>query len=69
MQALQEIAHPPLVMLRRLIVDTAKRVTPVPASLKALASIRYAREVAFRQIKIGQAKTQAQENGNALGIL
>jgi hypothetical protein len=69
-QALKQIAHPPLVMLRRLIVDTSKRTTPVPPKLRALATIRYAHEVAFRKIR--SVKTKAaqdnQPNGNALGI-
>lgn len=65
-RALKDIAHPPLVMLRRLIVDTSKRTTPVPPKLRALATIRYAHEVAFRKIRA--AKAQDQPKTNALGI-
>jgi hypothetical protein len=67
-QALKQIAHPPLVMLRRLIVDTSKRTSPVPAKLRALATIRYASEVAFRKIKAGKPKAQDEPHANALGI-
>jgi hypothetical protein len=67
-RALQEIAHPPLVMLRRLIVDTSTRTTPVPARLRAYATIRYAHEVAFRKLKPKRVKPSANQPTNALGI-
>jgi hypothetical protein len=68
-QALKQIEHPPLVMLRRLLVETSKRTTPVPARLRALATIRYVREVAFRKIRSAKAKAaQNQPSTNSLGI-
>ncbi|MGA7766033.1 MAG: hypothetical protein WCA27_07375 [Candidatus Sulfotelmatobacter sp.] len=69
-QALEAISHPSLAMLRRLLVDTAKRVTPIPSKLKALATMAYVREIAFRKAfrksKAKAEETQAQDN--ALGI-
>lgn len=69
-QALEQLVHPPLCLLRRLIVDTSKRTTPVPAKLRAVATIRYAHEVAFRKIKAAKVRTQDnnQPGSNALGI-
>jgi hypothetical protein len=68
-QALKQIVRPPLVMLRRLLVDSAKRTTPVPAKLKAVAAIRYAKEVQLRKIKSVRSKlTQDDQSSNALGI-
>jgi hypothetical protein len=67
-QALREVVHPPLVMLRRLIVETSKRITPVPARLRAYATIRYAHEVAFRKLKSARTKPPGNQSGNALGI-
>lgn len=67
-QALKRIEHLPLVMLRQLIVDTSKRTTPVPPRFRALATIRYASEVAFRKVRSKAKKTDDQPNSNALGI-
>jgi hypothetical protein len=59
-QALQQLAHPPLCMLRRLLVDTSKRKKPVPSKLLAAAALKYAYEVRFR-------KTNAAKAGQAIG--
>jgi hypothetical protein len=68
-QALKQIVRPPLVMLRRLLVDTAKRTTPVPAKLRAVAAIRYATEVQLRKIRpVRQPKLTQDDQSNALGI-
>jgi hypothetical protein len=42
-EALRQLAHPPLLLLRRLLVETAKRTKPVPARLRAIAAFAYAR--------------------------
>ena len=65
-QALEQLAHPPLCLLRRLLVDTTKRVKPVPSKVLALAALKYAGEVQFR--KIQAAKTAKAKEPNALGI-
>ena len=70
-RALRQLAHPELSMLRRLLVDTAKRIKPVPSRLLAVATLAYAREIQFRKgrkaANVGQR--QKKDNGaNALGI-
>ena len=66
-KALRQLAHPPLSLLRRLLVDTSKRNKPVPAKLKAIAALAYVREIALR--KNHPARRQRQESAaNALGI-
>ena len=69
-KALQQLAHPPLSLLRRLLVDTAKRTIPVPSRLRAIAALKFAHEVQFRKIKAAQGgRRQKQESStNALGI-
>jgi hypothetical protein len=65
-QALQQLRHPSLCMLRRLLAQTPKRLNPVPSKVRAVAALKYASEVAFRKIKAAKAK--AVVPGNALGI-
>jgi hypothetical protein len=67
--ALKQIDHPPLCLLRRLLVKTA-RTKPVPSRLLALAALKYAREVAFRKLRPVKKTAQADNRpgGNALGI-
>lgn len=68
-EALDQIQHPPLCMLRRLIAETATRVTPVPSKLKAIATMRYVQEIAFRKaFRKSKAKPETQAQDNALGI-
>jgi hypothetical protein len=68
-QALKQIARPPLVMLRRLLVDTLKRTTPIPGKLRAVAAIRYAKEVQLRKTRPVKPKVAADnDHTNALGI-
>lgn len=69
-KALQQLAHPPLTLLRRLLVDTAKRTIPVPSRLRAIAALKFAHEVQCRKIKAAQGgRRQKQESStNALGI-
>ncbi len=69
MQALQQLTHPPLCMLRRLLAETSKRVKPVPSKVRALAALKYAQETQYRKMKAAKTKTQAQQAGNALGIV
>ena len=66
-RALQEVQHPELAMLRRLLVDTKTRTKPVPAKLKALASLRYVQELSLRKLRKEQ-KTAQHKTDNALGI-
>jgi len=65
-KALEQLAHPPLCLLRRLLVDSSKRTKPVPSKVRAVAALKYAQEVAFRKIRAAK-KANAQES-NALGI-
>ena len=68
-EALGQIQHPPLCMLRRLIAETATRATPVPSKLKAIATLRYVQEIAFRKaFPKSKAKAETQTQDNALGI-
>jgi hypothetical protein len=73
--ALKMLEHPALLMLRELLVvempNKRKRDPnrpmrkPVPAKLRSLAAIKYAREVRLRQglkVKVGA------ETGNPLGV-
>jgi hypothetical protein len=65
-KALRQLDHPPLALLRRLLVDTAKRAVPVPSRLKAVATLAYARELQLRKHR--PRKRKIVENSNALGI-
>jgi hypothetical protein len=62
--ALRQLDHPPLALLRRLLVESDKRFTPVPVRLKSLATLKYARELGLRKLK---PKRKAVES-NSLGI-
>jgi len=64
--ALRQLAHPPLLLLRRLLVNTAKRNKPVPSRLFAIAALAYAREVELKKIRI-KRKSDEQPR-NALGV-
>jgi hypothetical protein len=66
-RALRQLDHPPLVLLRRLLVDTDKRTRPVPSRLKAVATLAYAREVQLRKHRPRKRKS-ADGAINALGI-
>jgi hypothetical protein len=68
-QALQQLTHPPLCMLRRLLAETSKRVKPVPSKVRALAALKYAEETQYRKVNAAKAKTLAAQAGNALGII
>lgn len=71
--ALRQLAHPPLCMLRRLLAiprsltELAKRKKPIPPRLRAIATLKYAQELQFRKLKGGQRKKQDVPS-NALGI-
>ena len=68
-QALQQLTHPPLCMLRRLLAETSKRVKPVPSKIRALAALKYAQESEYRKLNAAKAKVQVKQSGNALGII
>jgi len=69
-KALRQLDHPPLTLLRRLLVDTAKRTVPVPSRLKAIAALKFAHEVQFRKgRKAARVEPRQKKNSaNALGI-
>jgi hypothetical protein len=68
-RALRQIDHPTLALLRRLLVDTAKRTIPVPSRLKAVAALKFASEVQYRKGKARNGgRRRRQEVTNALGI-
>jgi hypothetical protein len=67
-RALQEVEHPPLKLLQRLLVEKeTPRSKPVPAKLKALAALKHAREMELRKIRKLQ-KGLPSKQANALGI-
>jgi hypothetical protein len=63
-EALRQLQKPSISMLRRLLVQTAKRKKPVPARLRALAALRYA-EVRRAKDAASRARTAPP---NALGV-
>lgn len=69
-RALQQLKHPELAVLRRLLVETKTRQKPIPSRLKALASLAYARELELKKMrKLQKAQTtQNTKSDNALGI-
>jgi histidine ammonia-lyase len=81
-RALQQLAHPSLDMLRRLLVQhndgskasqAAKRKKPVPARIRALASLKYAAEIKAQNFRREQRVAEKKNNPttsfkNALGI-
>ena len=69
-RALQQIDHPELAVLRRLLVETKTRKKPVPSRLKAIASLAYARELELKKMRKRQKAqaTQPTQSDNALGI-
>ena len=68
-QALQQLTHPPLCMLRRLLAETSKRIKPVPSKIRALAALKYAQESEYRKLNAAKAKVQVKQSANALGII
>jgi hypothetical protein len=66
-RALRQLDHPSLALLRRLLVDTAKRAVPVPSRLFAVATLAYARELQLRKHRPSKRKS-ADSSINALGI-
>ena len=68
-QALQQLPHPPLCMLRRLLAETSKRARPVPSKVRALAALKYAQETQYRETNAVKAKVQVRQSPNALGII
>jgi hypothetical protein len=69
-RALRQLDHPPLVLLRRLLVDTAKRAIPVPPRVKAVAALKYAHEVQLRKIRASKGGRRPRQESvtNPLGI-
>lgn len=65
--ALKQIEHPPLCLLRRLLVKTSKRAKTVPSRLLAVAALKYAREVGLRKIRPVRPP-KASQGSNTLGI-
>jgi hypothetical protein len=65
-RALRQLDHPPLALLRRLLVDTTRTV-PIPSRLKAVATLAYARELQLRKHRPRKRKS-ADSLVNALGI-
>jgi hypothetical protein len=70
-QALRQLAHPPLCMLRRLLHRSRTEPSHVPSRLLAVATLAYAKEVALRKIRPAKHGSKADgrvNSGNALGI-
>ncbi len=83
-EALRMLEHPPLLLLRRLLVQPVPHMQhsprppekPVPPKLRSLAALKYAREVRFRQDR-ARAKAKSPgahlanadaDTGNPLGV-
>jgi len=64
--ALEQIAHPQLAVLRRLLVKTRQK--PVPSKLKAVAALAYAQELQLRRIRRERNKRIGDTSNNPLGI-
>jgi hypothetical protein len=68
-RALQQLEHPNLEMLRRLLVEKkTPRKKEIPAKLKALASLKYVEEMRLRQMRRMQRVNKNKTSDNALGI-
>jgi hypothetical protein len=67
-KALQALAHPPLDLLRELLVRTKHREKPVPKKLVALASLKYAEECQRRDVRLERRRRHGGSKGKALGI-
>lgn len=71
-RALEKVPHPPLALLRRLLVEPeTPRSKPVPSKLRAVATHVYWREMELRRIRKESAKKKQGAgggSGNALGI-
>jgi hypothetical protein len=67
-RALKLVLHPPLSLLRRLLVEPkTPREKEIPSRLRAAATLIYAKEMALRRIRKQHKKEQGAET-NALGI-
>jgi hypothetical protein len=66
-RALRALNHPTLVLLRRLLVDTATRTVPVPSRLKAIAALKFASEVEFRKVRARKGGPDGRRNGRPNG--
>jgi hypothetical protein len=64
-EALRQLAHPPLNLLRRLLVDTKYREKPVPPRVRALAALRYVTEIRLQEER-RQRRKQAAQSGQDL---
>ncbi len=67
-RALQQIEHPELAVLRRLLVNSKTRQKPVPSKLKAVAALAYAQEMELRNIRKARKTSMDWPRHNALGI-
>ncbi len=67
-RALEQIEHPPLAMLRRLLVNSRTRQRPVPSKLKAVAALAYARELELKKRRDAYRIRSDEHHPNTLGI-
>lgn len=66
-RALEQVAHPPLIYLRRLLVQPkVPRKKPVPSKLLAVAAFKYKQEYELRRIRRLQ---RPQGKQTVLGII
>ncbi len=66
--ALEQIQHPELSVLRRLLVNSKRRQKPVPSKLKAVAALAYAKEMELRNVRQARKTRMDWPRHNALGI-
>ncbi len=67
-RALEQIEHPQLAVLRRLLVNSKTRKTPVPSKLRAVAALAYAKEMGLRERRKALEIRMADLRDNPLGI-
>ncbi len=67
-RALEQIEHPKLAMLRRLLVNSKTRQTPVPSRLRAAAGLAYAKEIELKKRRDAFRMRSEELRPNPLGI-
>ncbi len=65
-KALEQLEHPPMELLRRLLVRSKKRKKPLPGRLVALASLKYA--IAVRRKNARRELNRTHHGANLLGL-
>lgn len=67
-RALEQLEHPQLAVLRRILVNSKTRQKPVPSKLRAVAALAYSREIQLRKIRNERRRRMPDTRDNPLGI-